>query len=76
MVEPGSGIGVLVAQALLEYYTQDMLDSIHKTSTGEKQRDPLERIVDIFNNRLALQLQQAGRMLPFIRIPLKYEPVE
>jgi len=31
LVEMGSPIGVQVAQAMQEYFTQDMLDSIHKT---------------------------------------------
>ncbi len=47
-----------------------MLDSIHKTSTGDVTRDPLERIIDIFNNKSPLQLQASEKMLPFIRIPL------
>ncbi len=56
MIEPGSPIGVQVAQALQEYFTQDMLDSIHKTSTGDVTRDPLARIIDIFNNKSPLNL--------------------
>ncbi len=28
-----------------------MLDSIHKTASGNQQRDPLDRIIDIFNNK-------------------------
>jgi hypothetical protein len=47
-----------------------MLDSIHKTSTGDTTRDPLDRISDIFNNKSPLNLDQSDKMLPFIRIPL------
>lgn len=47
-----------------------MLDSIHKTASGEVTRDPLDRIIDIFNNKSPQNLQQAEKILPFMRIPL------
>ena len=51
-----------------------MLDSIHKTATGNQQRDPLDRIIDIFNNKTPDQLTLAGKMIPFITIPMLYKP--
>ena len=70
MVEPGTTIGVRVAQAMQEYFTQDMLDSIHKTASGNVTRDPIDRATDIFNNKVPEKLHADGKMLPFLRIPL------
>ena len=70
MVEPGTTIGVRVGQAMQEYFTQDMLDSIHKTASGNVTRDPLDRATDIFNNKVPEKLHADGKMLPFMRIPL------
>ena len=50
MIPLGTPCGSQSAEALQEYFTQDMLDSIHKfKSSGDT--DILEKIMDIFNNR-------------------------
>jgi len=53
-----------------------MLDSIHKLSGQEKSRDPLDRMIDLMNNRSPLSLHQSNKILPIIRIPLLYKPAE
>jgi hypothetical protein len=55
------------------------LDAIHRAGGKNKTTyNPLERIIDLFNNRTPQELDALDKPLPIIRIPLKLseEPEE
>jgi hypothetical protein len=70
MINPGSPIGVLVAQAFQEYFTQDLLDAIHKVKGQNSSVDPLDKIIDLFNNRTPQNLANLNKPSPIIKIPM------
>lgn len=70
MLCPGSAIGVLSAQAFQEYFTQDLLDAIHKVKGQSSSVDPLDKIIDLFNNRTPSNLASLNKPQPVIKIPM------
>ena len=47
------------------------MDAIHRASGKKQESNPLERIIDLFNNRTPQELDALGKPLPITRIPLK-----
>ncbi len=50
-----------------------MLDAIHKVKGQSISVDPLDRIIDIFNNRSPANLANLNKPQPTIKIPLKFK---
>jgi|APGre2960657404_1045060.scaffolds.fasta_scaffold12666_2 hypothetical protein len=48
-----------------------MLDAIHKVKGQSTSIDPLDKIIDIFNNRSPTSLSNLNKPLPTLKIPLK-----
>ena len=48
-----------------------MLDAIHNIKGSAVRVDPLDRIIDLFNNRSPSDLSNLNKPQPTIKIPLK-----